>query len=84
MKVLCALACLVAVASGFDYKKDITTVPMTVDQEFFDFILRHNWQPVFVKEYFKFIDTPVLDETKYVVSIKLKRLCRNELTQSLL
>lgn len=68
------LACFVATASAAVYEQDVIvktpmSVPMTVDQHFFDFVLRHVWQPFNVKEYKEFFLKPVLDETKYVVSI---------------
>lgn len=59
------LACLVAAASAV-YEFKTTTVPVTVNQEFINLILRHPFQPLIIEEYRKFIETPVLDEDRYV------------------
>uniref|UniRef100_A0A336KX33 CSON001608 protein n=1 Tax=Culicoides sonorensis TaxID=179676 RepID=A0A336KX33_CULSO len=62
---LFALVCLIgAVSATYDYK--VGTVPMTVNQEFINLILRHPFQPIFIEEYRKYIETPVLDAERYV------------------
>lgn len=66
-----AFACLVAaVSASYDYK--VGTVPMTVNQDFINLILRHPFQPIFVEEYRKYIETPVVDPERYVVSLTSK------------
>lgn len=61
-------ACLVAAASAtHDWK--VGTIPMTVNQDFINLILRHPFQPIFVEEYRKYIETPVIDPERYVVSV---------------
>lgn len=59
-------ACLVAAASAVHYDYKMTEVPMTVNQEFINLILRHPFQPLVVEEYRKYIETPVLDMDRYV------------------
>lgn len=60
-----ALCCLVATAAAVRYDAGIK-VPMTVNQEFINTMLRHISQPIIFEEYRQFVDKPVLEPKRYV------------------
>lgn len=54
------------------FNKDI---PMFFNQEFINLILRHISQPLIFEEYRQFIEKPIMEPTRYVVS-STREFCR--------